>query len=175
MSAQTVYGITRLAATTRLPVPSIRYWAEMYGALIGAERLSHGEWKFGDKAVQFFTMMATERATAAARKSDPSEPDPSDMLGPDTHADAVTAKLDALTARTENLGLHIEDLAEETKQLQVLLTRIIALLGPTQTTRPVQITRPTQPALAARQSTTPQPTQPKAETKTVRPWHPPRV
>lgn len=175
MSAQTVYGITRLAATTRLPVPSIRYWAEMYGALIGAERLSHGEWIFGDKAVQFFTMVATEQATAAARNWDPSEPAPSDMVGPDIRADAVTAKLDALTARTEDLSLHIGDLAEETKQLQVLLTRIIALLGPTQTTRPAQMIRPTQPALVARQSTTPQPTKQKVEVKTVRPWHPPRV
>lgn len=34
----------------------------------------------------------------------------------------------ALTARLEDLALHIEDLSEETKQVQVLLSRVIALL-----------------------------------------------
>lgn len=159
MTAQRVYGITRMSAKTRLPVPSIRYWAEMYGGLIGAERLSHGGWRFNDEAVRFFATVATEQTRAAAQAGAATDDrgdtqcdaqvDAQAGARVDTEADAIRAQLATLTTRTEHLSLHIEDLAEETKQLQLLLTRIIALLAPTS-------------SVGTRE-------------KTVRPWHPPPV
>lgn len=177
MSVYTVRGITRVTAVTQLPVHVIRYWTELYGTVIGAERLPDGEWTFTAEALQFFTTLATDRMTAASRDeletvvpvrnhaetalppAIESTPSPDIVSAPDARAyveknphsetAAVTAQLNTLTARTEHLSLHIEDLAEETKQLQVLLTRIIDLLTP-------------RSSHGARE-------------KTVRAWHPPRL
>lgn len=47
-------SLQAMAATANLSVPTVRYWAELHGDLLGIRRTPTGEWRFTDIAVAFF-------------------------------------------------------------------------------------------------------------------------
>lgn len=128
-------GIEAMAIRTNLSVASIRYWAELHGDLIGAHRTVEGVWHFSDGAAGFFRQLTHHLGTASdtARKSgvQRAADEAAASVEPETKVRILAkSRISQLADQITALELHVIDLAEETKQMQVLLSRIIELLTP---------------------------------------------
>src|SRR5690606_13331773 len=147
-----------IARRTGLRPAQVRFYAETYGEMAGLLRARDGGWLAAEAHLPLFQALAAGRSLAegllavtaptalAAAAADPSVPavakppaDDPESPGPPGPADALgsadalgpadTAGSSAgLAARIEDLALHLEDLSEETKQVQLLLARIISIL-----------------------------------------------
>ncbi|MBO8142032.1 MAG: hypothetical protein H0Z37_07630 [Firmicutes bacterium] len=122
-----------MAMRTGLSIPQVRYYAALYGDFLGASRSAAGDWRFTRGHLPFFRALAEGRGPAAALQAvlGDREPAPAeetvDGTGPAGPPGGERGD-SALEERMDELFLQMQDLYEETKQVQILLTRVIELL-----------------------------------------------
>lgn len=152
------FSVADAAQRLGVSAAKVRRLAETYRDFLGLRRPAHGEWTFSPGQLRFIGVLAaggtpvqagsalrsaawpatppTSLQAGAPLGAHPAPPDGprataavADGPGPDSQAGSNPdlAHRDLLD-RIEDLTLCVEDLAEETKQVQILLSRIIALL-----------------------------------------------
>lgn len=178
-----------IARRTGLRPAQVRFYAETYGEMAGLLRARDGGWLAAEAHLPLFQALAAGKTLAegllamtaptplAAAAADPSVPavakppaDEPESPGPPGPADALgsadalgpadtAGSAAGLAARIEDLALHLEDLSEETKQVQLLLARIISILDKTRRPLPPGVTPWEPPDLspAGRGASRPQP------------------
>lgn len=151
------FSVAEAADALGLSCARVRHYAETYRDFLGMKRDADGQWEFSAAHLRFLEVLAAggtaaeaidawrgkerpsvvtdaaseqvqcapDRDTADETAADEA-PIPQPQLRPPTVIDRSAA--DALFERVDDLALHVEDLAEETKQIQMLLSRVIALL-----------------------------------------------
>jgi len=144
LETQVTYTLAGVAQETGLPIPKVRYYASLYGELLGATRTARGDWSFSDEHLPFFRALAKGVPPAAALSE-------TGLAG----AKPANGRRDeSLDDRLEELFLQLQDLCEETKQVQILLSRIIGMLesrpAPGEPARQAATTPQAAPATAAR-------------------------
>lgn len=142
-----VKGIEQVAAESNLTVPAVRYWAETRGDALGIRRDALGEWHFSPEAAAFLRELGRLQSNRApgpgAKQKTPSKPAVQQQLA------ALGASLAELEERHRDLALQGAHLAEEMRQVQLLLSRVMELMSP--------------------------PTPPGGRPRVVRPWRPRRL
>src|SRR5690625_3713857 len=67
-------SLQAMATAANLSVPTVRYWAELHGDLLGIRRTPTGEWRFTDIAVAFFhTLSAMGPSPSSAAEDAPDD------------------------------------------------------------------------------------------------------
>lgn len=125
--ARRLLSLTEAAQRTGLSGAQLRYYADTYRDFLGIESGSDARWQLSAAHLRFMTVLAkggTPAQAAAALRGEGPADEPNFAA---VELDEPGPKAD-LAARVDDMALYIADLAEETKQIQVLLSRIISLL-----------------------------------------------
>lgn len=113
------YSLDEAASVLGLSVPRLRYYAETYGAVMRLHRDEKG-WCLHTSHLDVFRALARGVSAREALRAY-AEKEREKQSTPPPEEDAVMQKL-------KHLNVYVEDLAEESKQLQVLLSRLIEML-----------------------------------------------
>lgn len=124
-------SIDEAARKTSLTDAQVRYYADAYRDFLGLKRDADGRWELSGAHVRFMAVLAQggtpAQATAALRGAVWLHDDEPSLEPAHAHDPAHVHRPD-LAARVDDMALYVADLAEETKQIQMLLSRIISLL-----------------------------------------------
>lgn len=121
MTERLSFPITEAALRTGLPAAKLRFYAEKYHDFLGIERGPDDDWELTQQQLQFLAVLAAGGPVTEAVQVHASVDVPAGAPCDDTGSPALSDRID-------DLALHLEDLSEETKQVQLLLSRIISLL-----------------------------------------------
>lgn len=133
MSERHLFSIAEAERKTGVAAARIRYYIETYRDFLGLHRDAEGQWALTAEQITFIAVLADggtvqEAMDTGTRASHRKRTRPRETA-PNVHrASDDSAHLPILSHRVDNLAVHLEDLSEETKQVQILLSRIISML-----------------------------------------------
>jgi len=162
------FSVADAAQRLGLTAAQVRRFAEAYRDFLGLRRAGDGDWTFTAEQLRFLGVLAAggtaAQAGAALRagrlaagpqteavprpapiQDAPADSQPAGAALPAEPQAAAAPAPRELWDRIDDVALCLEDLAEETKQVQILLSRIIALLEAGQHAAPAPV-RPWVPA-----------------------------
>lgn len=158
-----LFSVAEASQRTGVAAAKVRYYVETYCDFLGLSRAHDGQWKLTAEQMNFVAVLAGSGAidraiecidpfhTADSYRSEWNEPTGSDAAFSDAPRNGVTRsgptgdeQLLTLTDRIDDLSEHLQDLSEETKQVQILLSRIISLLDGSSRPLPASV-RPWEP------------------------------
>lgn len=158
------FSISDAARRLGLTPAQVRRWAENYRDFLGLRRGDDGQWMFSAAQLRLLgalaargSLLQTTETPSGARPPEgasssfrPHVGDPVPTARPGADADPTAGGFanspaeGELLARLDDVALYLQDLAEETKQVQILLSRVIALLEADGRTAPAHA-RPWEP------------------------------